>query len=477
MHLTDKAPKVPLKSFKRTKIIATIGPASDSYETIQSLIDSGVNGIRLNFSHGTQEGHLDSLQKARKASEALGKPVAVIQDLQGPKVRLGDFEGIINVQADQDLAFEYKSDYEKSGNIPTQYDLSKKVKPGERLYLFDGKVRTKVTGVKGSVVHAKAENDGILIKRKGMNLPDTDFKGDILTKKDMSDIEFGAKQDIDYVALSFVQTADDIHNLRKILKDLGSEAKIISKIETLAAVENIEEIVKASDAVMVARGDLAVETPAESVPVVQRQIIGLCLKHSKISIVATQMLLSMVDMPEPTRAEVSDVATAAFLGADCVMLSDETAMGKYPIDTVKTMKRIVLYAEQHPPLKTIYPFEREHTLQNAISGSVLSMARDIDARAIVAETRSGRTALQIASRRPETAIIAVTNEVRTAQQLVLAYGTKSYVRPADPEAAIKLTDWLLKNKVLASGDVVVAVSGRYPGVTGATDTIKVRILE
>jgi pyruvate kinase len=477
MHSTDMAPKVPLKSFKRTKIVATIGPATDNYESVYKLIDAGVNVMRLNFSHGTHEEHAARIPWARKASDELGKPVAVLQDLQGPKVRLGDFEGKIEVTTGQELVFEYKGNYEETGRIPTQYDLSTKVQPGERLYLFDGKVRTTVTGVEGNLVHAKVENNGFLLKRKGMNLPDTDFKGDIITEKDMADIKFGATQDIDYVAMSFVQTANDINNLRKILADHGSDAKIIAKIETLAAVDNIEEIVKASDAVMVARGDLAVETPSESVPVVQRQIIGLCLKYAKPSIVATQMLMSMVDAPEPTRAEVSDVATAVFLGADAVMLSDETANGSYPEEAVKTMKRVILYAEQHPPMKTVYPFERERSLQNAISTSVIAMAKNIDATAIVAETKSGATALQIAARRPETALIAVTNEVRTAQQLALVYDVKSYIRPADPEAATKLTDWLLQNNVFEKGDVIVAVSGRTPGVGGTTDTIKVRVLE
>lgn len=477
MHSTDMAPKVPLKSFKRTKIVATIGPATDNYESVYQLIDAGVNVMRLNFSHGTHEEHAARIPWARKASDELGKPVAVLQDLQGPKVRLGDFEGKIEVTTGQELVFEYKGSYDETGRIPTQYDLSTKVQPGERLYLFDGKVRTTITGVEGNLVHAKVENNGFLLKRKGMNLPDTDFKGDIITEKDMADIKFGATQDIDYVAMSFVQTADDINNLRKILAEHGSDAKIIAKIETLAAVDNIEEIVKASDAVMVARGDLAVETPSESVPVVQRQIIGLCLKHAKPSIVATQMLMSMVDAPEPTRAEVSDVATAVFLGADAVMLSDETANGSYPVEAVKTMKRVILFAEQHPPMKTVYPFERERTLQNAVSSSVIAMAKNIDATAIVAETKSGATALQIAARRPETALIAVTSEVRTAQQLALVYDVKSYIRPDDPEAAMKLTDWLLQNDVFEKGDTIVAVSGRYPGVAGATDTIKVRVLE
>lgn len=477
MHSTDIAPKVPITSFKRTKIIATIGPATDSYEAIYELIKAGANGLRLNFSHGTHEERLRQIPWIRKASKELGKPVAIIQDLQGPKIRLGEFEGVITIQAGQHLSFAYNSNYPETGHIPTQYDLSKKVKVGERLYLFDGKVRTIVTAVRDGVVYAKADNDGIIIKRKGINLPDTDFGGDILTEKDMSDIAFGATQDFDYVALSFVQTAEDVERLRKILKAHNSTTRIIVKIETKAAVENIEEIMRATDSAMVARGDLAVETPAESVPVVQRQIIGLGQKYAKPTIVATQMLLSMVDMPEPTRAEVSDVATAVFIGADCVMLSDETAMGKYPIAAVQTMKRVITYAEQHPPLRTVYPQEREHNMQNAISSSVINMAENIDAKAIVAETKSGATARQIACRRPGVALIAVTDEDRTAQQLALVYGFKSYVRPVEREAAQKLTDWLLENKVLHKGDVVVTVSGRYPGVVGTTDTIKVRVLE
>ena len=468
---------MPLKRFKRTKIVATVGPATDSYEAILQLIAAGANVIRLNFSHGTHEERLLHIPWIRKASAEEGKPVAIIQDLQGPKIRLGDFDGVVTVQAGQALTLAYKADYLATGHLPTQYDLSTKVKTGQRIYMFDGKVRTVVTKVEHGVVHVRSDNEGILIKRKGINLPDTDFGGDILTEKDMKDLKFGFTQDLDYVALSFVQTAEDVHNLRRILKENHSTARIIVKLETRAAVENLEEIIKATDAVMVARGDLAVETPAESVPVVQRQIVGLGQKYGKPTIVATQMLLSMMDMPEPTRAEVSDVATAVFMGADAVMLSDETAMGKYPIDAVKTMKRVVLYAEQHPPLKTIYPYEREHTMQNAISSSVLNLADNIDAKAIVAETKSGETAYQIAARRPDVALIAVTDTARTAQQLALCYNVKSYVRPVGRDAASRLTDWLQQKKVLHSGDVVVLVSGRAPGVVGTTDTIKVRVLE
>jgi pyruvate kinase len=477
MHLTEQAPKVPISAFKRTKIIATIGPATHSYEAIYKLIKAGANVLRCNFSHGTHEDRLQQLPWIRKASRELGKPVAIIQDLQGPKIRLGDFDGVVTVQAGQHLSFGYLSDFQKTGHIPTQYDLSTKVKIGQRLYLYDGKVRTKVTAVRGGIVYVEAENDGILIKRKGINLPDTDFAGDILTDKDLYDIMFGVTQDFDYVAMSFVQTAADIERLRKILKAHGSDAKIIVKIETKLAVDNIDEIMRVTDVAMIARGDLAVETPAESVPVVQRQIVGLGRKYAKPTIVATQMLLSMIDMPEPTRAEVSDVATAVFIGADCVMLSEETAMGKYPIETVQTMKRVITYAEQHPPLKVIFPDEREKSMPNAISSSVINLAANIEAKAIVIETKSGAIARQIACSRPETALIAVTDDPRTAQQLALVYGVKSYVRPVSPVAALKLTDWLREHKVLHKGDVVVTVSGRYPGVVGTTDTIKVRVLD
>lgn len=476
MAFTNKAPMVPLDRFKSTKIIATVGPSSDSYKMIYDMVVAGANGLRLNFSHGTYDERLRQIDWIRRASESYGKPVAIIQDLQGPKIRLGDFEGIINVRAGQSLQFKFKSDYERSGIIPTQYDLSKKVKRGERLYLYDGKVQTIVTSVADGVVHVRAENDGILIKRKGINLPDTDFEGDIITAKDKKDIAFGSEQDIDYVALSFVQTDQDVVKLKRMLKNLGSQAQVIAKIETRAAIENIESIMEVADAVMIARGDLAIETLPESVPLEQRNIIGLGLRHKKPTIVATQMLASMTEAPEPTRAEVSDVATAVIVGADCVMLSDETANGKYPVEAVSVMKRVVTYTEQNSVVKAQFPSYEEHTRQSAISNAVISLAREVGAKAIVAETKSGHTVTQIAAYRPEIPIIAVTSEARVAQQLAIVYGTKAYVRPVDRLAATKLTNWLKQKRALKTGDIVVTASGKYPGVVGSTDTIKVRVL-
>lgn len=471
-------PNVPIEDYKRAKIIATVGPATNSYEKVKELINAGANGIRLNFSHGNFEERIEQIGWIRKASSELGKPVAIIQDLQGPKIRLGDFDDVIPVQTGISLRFAYGADYKETGIIPTQYDLSKKIKRGERLYIFDGKIRTTVTSVKDGVVHVRAENDGVLIKRKGMNLPDTDFGGDIITAKDKKDIAFGSTQDLDYVALSFVQTADDIAHLRRLLKNLGSTAHIIAKIETKAGVDNIDSIIREADAVMIARGDLAVETPPESVPIVQRRIIELGVQHGKPSIVATQMLASMVDMPEPTRAEVADVASAVIVGADAVMLSDETANGKYPIESVQIMKRVIRYAENSGySMASKDTSHEDRSRQTAIAKSIIALADTIDARAIVAETKSGATVMSISTLRPHTTLIAVTSDARTAQQLAIVHGVKSYVRPVSAHAATKLTDWLRENKVLKKGDLVVTASGTRPGIVGTTDTIKVRMLE
>lgn len=466
-----------LSNFNRTKIIATIGPATSSYEDILGLIKAGASGIRLNFSHGTHKEYKQYIGWIRKASKELGIPVSIIQDLQGPKIRLGDFEGIVNLTKGQGFSLQFGSDYAEGGHIPTQYDLSKKVKRGERILLNDGKIKSTVSSIRGDVVYAVAENAGILIRRRGMNLPDTDFAGDIFTPKDRADLIFGSTLDIDYVALSFVQDAEDISALKNLLRNMNSKVKVIAKIETGAAVENIETIIKECDAVMIARGDLAVETPAESVPIVQRKIIALGRLHAKPTIVATQMLASMTETPEPTRAEVSDVATAVIVGADCVMLSEETAVGKYPLEAVRTMKRIIMYTEANADLD-FTPFnEDDHSRQASISKAIISLAANIEAKAIVAETKSGATALQIAVLRSRIPLIAVASDNRVGQQLAIVYGVKSYIRPVDARAASKLTEWLRKLKILNVGDILVTASGRHPGVVGTTDTIKVRMLE
>lgn len=473
-----KAPISSLGVVNRTKVLATLGPATDSYESVEKLIKSGVDGFRLNFSHGTHQERSQQIKWIREASAKQHVNVAIVQDLQGPKIRLGDFDGVISVKNGQELQLEYKKTYEEGGAVPVQYDLSKKVQRGDRLYIYDGKLKTHVTSIRDKVVSVKAENDGIIMKRKGINLPDTDLGGDIITKKDREDIVYGSEQDIDWVALSFVQTSEDIKKLRKILQNLGSDAKIITKVETKAAIDNIVDIVKESDGVMIARGDLAVETSAESVPVLQRRIIGLCLRYEKLSIVATQMMLSMMEQPEPTRAEVSDVATAVIVGADAVMLSDETANGRYPAEAVKMMERIILYTQENSTVRAQFTdTDHEYGVQEAIAAAIIELAKKVEATAIVAETETGRTAISIGSWRSKLPLIVVTPHIRTAQQLALLHGAVTFVRPRSDKAATRLTDWLQEQNIFKSGDKIVTASGKYAGKVGGTDTIKVRVLD
>jgi len=470
-------------TFKRTKILATVGPATNSPEMLEGLLKAGVNGLRLNFSHGDYSERTEQIKWIREATQKLGKPVAILQDLQGPKIRLGALkDNHFEVKTGDEIILDHAvEEHDGSSSLPVQYNLAEKVKPGEPIYIFDGKVRTTVLEITSdTAIKLRIENDGVLMSKKGINLPDTDFGGDILTPKDLRDIEYGLTQDIDYVALSFVQSAEDIHNLRQILVAGGSEAQIIAKIETKAAIKDevMEEIVKATDGIMVARGDLAVEAGAEIVPIVQRRLLALCRKHGKLSIVATQMMASMVDSPEPTRAEVNDVASAVILGADAVMLSDETANGSYPLETVRAMKRVILYTQDHAPVDPIQSIAAKNVQLDAISAAAVSLAEQLGVDAIIAETKSGATAATIASHRPNLPIISVTSEQRAAQQLGLSYANRSYVRPDAAEAGFDLFKELKAEGFFGEGrSKVIIVSGQQPGVIGTTDTIKVRVLE
>lgn len=470
---------------KRTKILVTLGPATNSPEKIKALIEAGANGFRLNFSHGSYEERLDQIKWIRDASRQIGRPVAILQDLQGPKIRLGVLkDNHFDVKAGSEIVLDYAvQEHDGSANLPIQYNLADKVKVGEPVYLFDGKIRGHmIERVSDTAIKVRIDNNGFLMSRKGLNLPDTNFGGDIITPKDMADIEFGAGKGIDFVALSFIQSADDVNNLRQILASQDSTAQIIAKIETKAAIEpeTLKEIVKAADGVMVARGDMAVETSAEIVPIVEREIIRLCRKYGKLSIVATQMMASMVDSPEPTRAEVSDVATAAILGTDVVMLSDETANGNYPVETVKMMANTVRYTQSRWPMNDM-PIEEGKTnrRRNAIAHAAVEVAERVDADFIIAETKSGATAARIAALRPELPIIAVTPSPRVAQQLALSYATRSYVRDDEEHAGVNVAKELLTmGKYSSNGRlVVVVVSGRQPGATGGTDTLCVRVIE
>jgi pyruvate kinase len=437
----------------------------------------------LNFSHGSYQEHADKITKIREISAKLGKNVAILQDLQGPKIRLGDIvDNRFDVVEGDELVLDYAiQQHDGSANLPVQYNLAEKVKVGEPVYIFDGKVRTEVVEIlSGTAIKLKVLNKGTLMSRKGLNLPDTDFGGDVITEKDMRDIEFGATQDIDYVAMSFVQTAEDIENVRQILASHNSTAQVIAKIETKKAVsdEELEKIVFASDGIMIARGDMAYEVAPEVVPIVQRKTIALCRKHGKISIVATQTMGSMTDNPQPSRAEVSDVANAVIQGADVVMLSDESATGKYPYETVRTMRSVIRYTQEHAAVAPIDDIvERgENESLNAISFAAVELAEQIDVDAIVVETKSGQTAATVAANRPALPIVSVTSDKRVAQQLGLNYGTQSYVRPDGEFAGFELAKELKANGFFGDKQVatIVIVSGRQPGLVGGTDTIRVR---
>jgi pyruvate kinase len=328
-----------------------------------------------------------------------------------------------------------------------------------------------------TAIRIKVLNNGILMSKKGINLPDTDFGGDILTPKDIEDIQFGAQQDIDYVALSFVQSEADIHAAREILTASNSSAQVIAKIETKAAIseEVLEPIIEASDGVMIARGDLAVEAGAEVVPVVQRQIIALCRKHAKLSIVATQMMASMVATPEPTRAEVSDVATAVILGADTVMLSDETANGQFPTETVGAMKRVIVYTQDHADVSPIHTLVRsESAKSDAISVAAVSLAVLLEVAVIVAETKTGATAANVSAHRPDRPILCVTSDPRVAQQLALWYGTKIVIAPDGEHIGLQTAETLKSQGFFGDHDSVslVVISGTQPGIAGTTNTIQ-----
>ena len=473
------------KLFKRTKILATVGPSVFGEEKLKELVYAGVNGFRLNFSHGSYDERDEQIRIIRKYAAERGKSVAILQDLQGPKIRLGDIkDNHLDLKKGDEIILDYAlKEHDGGMTLPVQYNLAEKVKVGEPIFLFDGKIRTVVKEiVSKTAIKAEVENDGYIMSRKGINLPDTDMGGDIITEKDLADIEFGASRDFDYVAMSFIQSAEDIDKLRQILVSHGSTAQIIAKIETKKAIESdekMEEIVKTTDGIMIARGDMAIEAGAEVVPIVQRKLIALCRQYSKLVIVATQMMASMVTEPEPTRAEVSDVATAVLLGADVVMLSDETANGKYPVETVKEMKKVILYTQEH---SKILPLDKETTGNyknyDAISRAVVKLAEQIDADLIVAATKSGATAEAIASQRPNIPMLSVTSNPRVAGQLALAYANSAIVRPYDVDyvlnAALDLkgTGYL---KVPEGKDslTVVLVSG-LRDEEGGTNQIQIR---
>ena len=457
---------------KKTKIVATIGPVTSSAEKLAELLEAGLNIVRLNFSHGDFAEHQKKVDNLKIAMKKTGLSAAVLQDLGGPKIRIGDFkDGMVTLK--EGATFTITTDKVEGtvDRVSVNYPMfAKEVAKGHIVFLHDGRKKLEVLEVKGNDVICKVLVGGEIKGKRGVNLPDSDLSISALTDKDKSDIAFGIKNKVDFFALSFVRRAEDITDLRKILDAKKSNAKIIAKIETPQALENIDAILALTDGIMVARGDLAIEIPAENVPSAQKMLIRKCNELGKPVITATQMLESMIKAPVPTRAEVSDVANAIIDGTDAIMLSEETTLGDFPVESVKMMTRIANKIENDEVyLDTIYARRDDYKGMtddqvDAITSEAVDIADRVGAVAIVALTHSGFTASMIARFRPmQPLVVFTTNEV-TARQTLLTFGTLPVLDKKFKTLTEALTDikkYVVKNKLAVKGDKIV-ISGGIP---------------
>ncbi len=461
----------------RTKIVGTLGPASNTADGIRALIEAGLDVARINFSHGTHEQHARTIAIVREVADALGRPVAIMGDLQGPRIRIGDLHAPRELAAGESLVLvpEHSA---HDGEIPITYDeLCNDVAPGNRILINDGLIELVVTAVEGARVTATVVHGGTLSSHKGMNLPGIAVSAPSITDKDKADIVFAVESNLDALALSFVRRAEDIESLRKLVP---KSILVVAKIEKDVALQNIEEILQATDAVMVARGDLGVELPFEEVPIAQKKIIALANRMGRPVITATQMLESMIENPRPTRAEASDVANAILDGTDCVMLSAETAAGAYPRLAVEAMRRIIHEIETHPSTRLGSRHERRIlsgvNTEEAIAAATVAAVRMLDAPLVVVFTKSGFSARIVASHRPSVPILALTDEPRVCRQLSLVWGVVPRLVPTargyDHMVAMALRE-ALDLGLVTKGDRVLVTAGVPFDVPGTTNLLKV----
>lgn len=450
---------------KKTKIIATIGPATTSVEMLSKLLKAGMNIIRMNFSHGDFKEHQEKFDNFKKAVKETGINGATLQDLSGPKIRLGEFyQERVNLKSGDKITITTDKIIGDEKIVSINYlPFPKEVKRGDKIMIDDGKKKFEVLEIKGNEVVCKILVGGETKGRRGVNLPDSDLSIRSLTEKDIKDIEFGIKNKVDFFAFSFVRTPEDVKDLRNILNKKKSKAKIIAKIETPQAIKNIDEILDLADGLMVARGDLAIEVPAERVPMIQKMLIKKCNDAGKIVITATQMLESMIKSPVPTRAEVSDIANAILDGTDAIMLSEETTLGDYPVEAVNMMSKVAFDIEHNYPERKVIPVAKkgERSITDSITGSVIKTAHDIGASAIIALTKSGYTARMISRHKPTSPILSVTSDNITANQLHASFGCLPVLVDdhKDVSNAFKyVRDFCLKKKILKKNDMVVIVA-------------------
>ena len=471
---------------RKTKVICTLGPAVDNEEMMRKLIRGGMDAARFNFSHGSHEEHLGRLNKLKAVRDSMSRPVATILDTKGPEIRIKSFDvKKIDLEAGNTFTLTTADEVGNASRVSVTYpQLHQEVTPGMEILIDDGLVALKVEEIQGQDIRCVVENGGSLSANKSINIPGVHIHLPALTEKDISDLEFAVKNDFDFIAASFVRRAADVQAVREVLDSFGGqEVKIISKIENQEGVDNIDEILEASDGIMVARGDLGVEIPAARVPILQKQIIRKGLKVGKPIITATQMLDSMIRNPRPTRAEVSDVANAVFDGTSCVMLSGETAGGKYPLEALTAMVGIVEEAEQSINYWRQFQKHRvtpEPNINDAITHTCCLTAMDLDAKAILAATNSGRTARMICRFRPACPVAALTMQEKVRRQLAISWGVYPFltgeVNSTDRIFSLSV-ECAVKEGLVKNGDTVVITAGVPLGRSGSTNLIKAQVID
>lgn len=474
-----------IPNFNKTKILATVGPASNNEEVLSSLAKAGANVFRLNFSHGSHEGHAEVIKIIRKINKEQQLNLGILQDLQGPKIRVGEMEnGGVEILPGQKITITNDPVIGNAELVSTVYqNLPNDVKTGDRILIDDGNIELSVNNTDGKNVRCIVIHGGILKSRKGINLPNTVVSAPSLTEKDLEDLEFGLANDVDWIALSFVRTADDINDLRERIQKAGKHCRIVAKIEKPEALENIDSIIEATDAIMVARGDLGVEVPMEKVPLWQKTMVEKCKLACKPVIIATQMLESMTTHPRPTRAETNDVATAVLDGADAVMLSAETASGKFPVNSVKAMTSIISYIENNAEIfHNLYkiPEEEDTFLSNNLILMAARLSRNVKAKAIVGITTSGFTAFRIASHRPLANLFVFTRNKSLITQLSLVWGVRTFYYESNTSTDATFMDIqdILKEKGhVKPGEIIINTASMPLKEKGKTNMLKIHVVE
>lgn len=465
---------------RRTKIVCTIGPASDP--VLDELIAAGMDVARLNFSHGTMEEQGERIRRIRQAAEAVQRNVGILLDIQGPKIRVGPMQpgSVLEPGKPFRLICGGRTIEGDSTQASVSYPhLHRVVRPGSTIFLDDGLIELKVDAVEGEVVHCSVVIGGPLSSRKGLMVPDADLDLPALTERDKEHIRYGVRMGVDMIAASFVRKAEHVRAVREVIRECGGDQPIIAKIENRQGVEHLEEIIQECDGVMVARGDLGVHIPPEDVPLVQKHMIEMCNRHGKPVITATQMLESMVQNPRPTRAEVTDVATAIFDGTDAIMLSGETAMGKYPVQAVRVMDRIARRTERaidYDELLNRRHSSPEPSISEAISHATCRAAADLKAAAILTATQSGATARMVSKFRPKTRIIALTPVPEVARRLTVVWGVEPTIVPhtANVDEMLDVAfDVVRRRSDIQPGDRIVITAGVRTGEPGSTNLLQV----